>query len=429
MTISNKAMHGIAMPNSFSNAWSILMKDQFKVRRAVLIPALLGLCCAGSAWADASGVKIGVITDMSGTYADLSGRGSVLAAQMAVEEFGGKALGKPITVLSADHQNKADIASSRARSWFDTDGVDMVIDFPNSSTALAVQEIARQKGKIDIVSTGGAMALTNQNCSPTGFHWAWDTYSVSYPLVKRLIAEGKNTWYYITVDYAFGQSLEADFRKAVEASGGKSVGSTKHPINASDFSSQVVAAMASKAKVIVLANAGNDMINGVKAAREFGLVKGGQTVITPSTFITDLKSLDLNVAQGLTYVDPFKTDLDGKSKDFVERFYKRHKAYPTHGQIGVYSGVLHYLKSVEAAKTIDGPAVADKMRALPVNDAFVRNGKVRADGSMVHDMYLAQAKTPAESKGPWDLVKYIATIPGDEAFQPLSASECAPLKK
>lgn len=399
------------------------------LRTLALSSALLGLAATAPAWADANGVKIGVITDMSGSYADLSGKGSVLAAQMAVEEFGGKALGKPVTVLSADHQNKADIASSLARRWFDTDGVDMVIDFPNSSTALAVQEVARQKQKIDIVSTGGAMALTNQNCSPTGFHWAWDTYSVSYPLVKRMIDQGRNSWYYITVDYAFGQSLEADFRKAVDVSGGKNVGSTRHPLNASDFSSPVVAASASKAKVVVLANAGNDMINGVKAAGEFGLVKAGQTVITPSTFITDIKSLGLNTAQGLTYVDPFRLDLDDKSKDFVERYYKRHKAYPTHGQIGVYSGVLHYLKAVEAAKTVDGPAVADKMRALPVNDAFVHNGKVRADGRMVHDMYLAQAKTPAESKGPWDLVKYLGTIPGDEAFRPLSASECALVKK
>lgn len=404
------------------------MKQKRLYRRCGLMSAILGLFCVANAHADANGVKIGVITDMSGTYADLSGKGSVLAAQMAVEEFGGKALGKPVTVISADHQNKADIASTTARSWFDNDGVDMVIDFPNSSTALAVQEIAKQKRKVDIVSTGGAMALTNQNCSPTGFHWAWDTYSVSTPLVKRLVGQGKDTWYYVTVDYAFGQSLEADFRKAVDAAGGKNVGSTKHPLNASDFSSPMVAAMSSKAKVVVLANAGNDMVNGVKAATEFGLVKGGQTVITPSTFITDVKSLGLNAAQGLTYVSPFKLDLDATSSDFAERFFKRHKAYPTHGQIGVYSGVLHYLKAVEAAKSVDGPAVADKMRALPVNDAFVHGGKVRIDGRMVHDVYLVQAKTPAESSGPWDLVKTVATIPGDEAFRPLSASECSLVK-
>nr|WP_315597151.1 ABC transporter substrate-binding protein [uncultured Cupriavidus sp.] len=387
--------------------------------------AVLALLATPPALADASGVKIGVITDMSGSYADLSGRGSVVAAQMAVEEYGGKALGKSVIVVSADHQNKADIASSLARRWFDTEGVDMVIDFPNSSTALAVQEVARQKQKINIVSTGGAMALTNQACSPTGFHWAWDTYSVSYPLVKRMVEQGRNSWYYITVDYAFGHSLEADFRKAVDAVGGKNVGSTKHPLNASDFSSQVVAASTSKAKVVVLANAGNDMINGVKAAKEFGLQRAGQIVITPSTFITDIKSLGLPTAQGLIYVDPFKLDLDAKSKAFVENYYKRQKAYPTHGQIGVYSGVLHYLKAVDAAKTIDGPAVAEKMRVIPVNDAFVHNGKVRVDGRMVHDMYLAEAKAPSESKGPWDLVKYIATIPGDDAFRPLSASECS----
>lgn len=404
------------------------MKNDRQNRLTASMAAALAVVCIGNAHADADGVKIGVITDMTGTYADLSGKGSVLAAQMAVEDFGGKALGKPVTVMSADHQNKADIASTTARGWFDNEGVDMVIDFPNSSTALAVQEIAKQKHKIDIVSTGGAMALTNQNCSPTGFHWAYDTYSVSTPLVKRMLAEGKDTWYYITVDYAFGQSLEADFRKAVEAAGGKNVGSTKHPLNASDFSSPMLSAMASKAKVVVLANAGNDMTNGVKAAKEFGMVKGGQTLITPSTFITDIHSLGLVTAQGLTYVSPFKLDLDAKSTDFVQRYYKRQNAYPTHGQIGVYSGVLHYLKAVEAAKTVDGPAVAEKMRELPVNDAFVHNGKVRIDGRMVHDVYLAQAKSPAESKGPWDLVKYLATIPGNDAFRPLSQSECSLVK-
>jgi branched-chain amino acid transport system substrate-binding protein len=381
------------------------------------------------AMAGADGVKIGVITDMSGSYADLSGQGSVLAARMAVEEFGGKVFGKPITVVSTDHQNKADIAATTARKWFDVDGVDMVIDFPNSSTALAVQELAKQKDKVSIVSTGAAIALTNKACSPTGFHWSYDTYSNAYPLAKELIRQGKDTWYFISVDYAFGAALEADFRRAVEASGGKTVGSTKHPLNAGDFSSQVTAAQASKAKVVVLANAGGDLINGVKAAYEFGLIKGGQTVVIPVTFNTDIKSLGLTAAQGLQYVDAYNTELDQTAKDFVKRFTERQKKAPSMGQIGVYSGVLHYLKAVKAADSRSGKDVAEKMRSIPVNDAFVRNGTVRTDGRMVHDMYMVTVKTPAESKGPWDLIKYERVIPAASAFKPLAESECSFVKK
>lgn len=394
---------------------------------SVLVAAVLG--AHSMAQASEDGVKIGVITDMSGSYADLSGAGSVLAARMAVEEFGGSVLGKPITILSLDHQNKADIAATGARKWFDTDGVDMVIDFPNSSTALAVQALAAQKNKVSIVSTGGAVDLTNKACTPTGFHWTYDTYSNAYPLAKELIQQGKDTWYYITVDYAFGNALEADFRRAVEKSGGKNIGGSKHPLNAPDFSSQITAAQASKAKVVVLANAGGDLINSIKAGAEFGVVKGGQSVIAPVTFITDIKSLGLPVAQGLEYVDPFNTELDDKSKDFVKRYLERQKRAPSMGQIGVYSGVLHYLKAVREAKTVDGKRVADQMRGMPVNDAFVRNGKIRPDGRMIHDMYLVKVKTPAESKGPWDLVKYERTIPADVAFKPLSESECPLVKK
>jgi branched-chain amino acid transport system substrate-binding protein len=375
------------------------------------------------------GIKIGVITDMSGSYADLSGAGSVLAARMAVEEFGGKVLGKPITVVYTDHQNKADIAATTARKWFDVDGVDMVIDFPNSSTALAVQELARQKEKISIVSTGAAISLTNKSCSATGFHWTYDTYSNAYPLAKELIRQGKDSWYFISVDYAFGAALEADFRRAVEVSGGKTVGSTKHPLNAGDFSSQVTAAQASKAKVVVLANAGGDLINGVKAAYEFGLVKGGQTVVIPVTFNTDIKSLGLTSAQGLQYVDAYNTDLDQTAKNFVKKFIERQKKAPSMGQIGVYSGTLHYLKAVQAANSSSGKDVAAKMHSLPVNDAFVRNGTVRADGRMEHDMYMVKVKTPAESTGPWDLVKYERVIPAAAAFKPLAESECSLVKK
>ena len=391
--------------------------------------ALISALIPAAASADASGVKIGVMNDMSGTYADLSGKGSVVAAEMAVEEFGGTVLGKPVTVVFGDHQNKADIASTLSRKWFDTDGVDMAIDFPNSSTALAVQDIGKQKNKITIVSTGATTALTGKSCTPISFHWTYDTYSNSYPLAQQLIKNGKDTWTYITVDYAFGHALEADFRKAVEASGGKNVGSTRHPLNASDFSSPILAAQATKAKVVVLANAGNDMINGVKAAGEFGLTKAGQTVIIPVTFITDIKSLGLKAAQGLSYVDAYNLELDDKARAFAKKFLERQKTAPSMGHIGVYSGVLHYLKAVKAANSIDAMAVADKMRAMPVNDAFVHNGKIRPDGRMIHDMYVVQVKSESESKGPWDLVKVGSTIPADQAFKPLAESECPLVNK
>jgi len=391
--------------------------------------AMFAALAPATASADANGVKIGVMNDMSGTYADLSGKGSVVAAEMAVEEFGGSVLGKPITVLFGDHQNKADVASVLARKWFDTDGVDMAIDFPNSSTALAVQDIGKQKNKVTIVSTGATTALTGKACTPISFHWTYDTYSNSYPLAQQLVKSGKDTWTYITVDYAFGHALEADFRKAVEGSGGKNIASIKHPLNASDFSSPILAAQATKAKVVVLANAGNDTINGVKAAAEFGLAKTGQTVIIPVTFITDIKSLGLKAAQGLSYIDAYNLELDDRTRAFTKKFIERQKTAPSMGHIGTYSGVLHYLKAVKAANSIDAAAVAEKMRSMPVNDVFVRNGKIRPDGRMIHDMYVVQVKSEAESKGPWDLVKVVSTIPADQAFKPLSESECALVKK
>jgi branched-chain amino acid transport system substrate-binding protein len=394
---------------------------------SVVLAALFGMQQIASA--AETGVKVGVLTDMSGGSSDLAGKGSVVAAQMAVEDFGGKALGKPITVVSADHQAKADISTSIARKWFDTEGVDMIIDLPHSSSALAVQDIARQKNKVSIISTGATVELTQKSCSPNGFHWTYDTYSNSYPLAKELIKQGKDTWYYITVDYAFGNALEADFRRAVSSFGGTNLGGTKHPLNASDFSSQIVAAKASKAKVVVLANAGNDLINGMKAAVEFGLIKGGQQVIIPVAFLTDIKSLGLQAGQGLQYVDAFNIDQDQKTRDFVKRFIQRHGKGPTMSHIGVYSGTLHFLKAVQAANSVDGKVVADKMRSMKVNDVFVHNGEIRQDGRMIHDMYLAQVKTPAESKGPWDLVKYERIIPAEKAFKPLSESECALVKK
>lgn len=374
-------------------------------------------------------ITIGVLNDLSGVYADLGGQGSVAAAEIAVEEFGSNVLGKPIKILSGDHQNKPDVGSQLARRWFDIDNVDMVIDFPNSGVALAVQEIARTKKKIAIYSTAATMDLSGKACSPTGFQWTYDNYSNAAGVAKALMKRGLDTWFFITVDYAFGLSLEAEATKAVKAAGGTVVGSARHPLNTSDFSSFLLQAQGSKAKVIALANAGGDTVNAVKQANEFRIVQSGQAVVTPVMFITDVHSVGLPVAQGLTFVTGYYWDLNDQTRAFAEKFFKRRKAMPTMAQAGVYSGALHYLKAIAAAGTDDATAVAAKMRELPVRDSFTQTGSVRADGRMVHDMYLVEVKKPAESKAPWDYYKVLATIPAAEAFKPLAESECPMVKK
>ncbi|MEW6645076.1 MAG: ABC transporter substrate-binding protein [Pseudomonadota bacterium] len=386
---------------------------------------MLGLAPAK---AGPNAITVGVLNDPGGTYADLGGQGSVAAAEIAVEEFGPTVLGKPIKVILGDHQNKPDVGAQLARRWFEVDNVDMVIDFPNSGVALAVQEIAKAKKKIAIYSTAATMDLTGKACSPTGFQWTYDNYSNAAGVASELVKKGFDTWYFITVDYAFGISLEAEAAKAVKAAGGKVLGTVRHPLNTSDFSSFLLQAQASKAKVIALANAGGDTVNAVKQANEFQIVQGGQRVVTPVTFITDVHSLGLSTAHGLTFVTGYYWDLNDQTRAFAEKFYKRRKAMPTMAQAGVYSGVLHYLKALKEAGTDDGPAVADKMRALPVRDSFTQTGSVRADGRMIHDMYLVEVKQPAESKAPWDYYKVLATIPAAEAFKPLSESDC-PLVK
>jgi branched-chain amino acid transport system substrate-binding protein len=382
-----------------------------------------------SAKAGPDAITIGVLNDLSGVYADLGGPGSVAAAEIAVEEFGPTVLGKPIKILSGDHQNKPDVGSQLARRWFDIDNVDMVTDFPNSGVALAVQEIARTKKKIAIYSTAATMDLSGKACSPTGFQWTYDNYSNAAGVAQALVKKGLDTWFFITVDYAFGISLESEAAKAVKAAGGTVVGAVRHPLNTPDFSSFLLQAQGSKAKVIALANAGGDTVNAVKQANEFQIVEGGQTIVTPVTFITDVHSLGLSVAQGLTFVTGYYWDLNDQTRAFAQKFYKRRNAMPTMAQAGVYSGVLHYLKSVAAAGTDDAMAVAAKMRELPVRDSFTQTGSVRADGRMIHDMYLVQVKKPAESKGPWDYYKVLATIPAAEAFKPLAESECPLVKK
>ena len=382
------------------------------MRSAILVAAVAAAISTSAVPASAASdaIKIGVLNDLNGPYSDLGGIGSVEAAKIAVEEFGGKVLGKPIQVLSADHQNKPDIGAAIARKWFEVDGVDMVTDFPNSGVALAVQTIAREKKKIAIYSTAAAMDLQGKACSPTGFQWTYDTYSNAVGLVKALAKQNANSWYFVTVDYSFGQSLEAEAIKAVKATGGTVKGASRHPLNTSDFSSYLLQAQSSGAQIVALANSGADTINGIKQAAEFGIVSSGQTLVAPVVFITDIKSLGLQAAQGLTFVTGFYWDKDDETRAFAKKFFERRKAMPSMAQAGVYSGTLHFLKAMQAAGTDNGEAVAAKMHELPVNDAFAKNGTVRPDGRMVHDMYLVQVKKPEESKGAVGLLQ----DPGDD---------------
>jgi branched-chain amino acid transport system substrate-binding protein len=376
------------------------------------------------------GVKIGVINDQSSIYADLSGMGGVESARMAVEDFGGKALGKPIELVIADHQNKPDIASSIVSKWFDADNVDVVVDVPNSSAMLAVQEIARKAQKLVIVSTGATSDFTGKACSPFGIHWTYDTYALAYGTGKVLVEQGGDTWFFITADYAFGHALERDTAAFVKAAGGKVLGAVRHPFPNQDFSTYLVQAQASKAKIIGLANAGGDAINTIKQAAEFGIGRGGgQRLAGLLIFDSDIHSLGLRTAQGTVMTTGFYWDRDDDTRAFSKRFFERRKAMPTMAQAGVYSAITHYLKAVEATATKDSLAVAKKMKETPVNDFFARNGQVREDGRMVHDMYLAQVKTPDESKYPWDYLKILKVIPGKEAFRPLGESECPLVKK
>jgi branched-chain amino acid transport system substrate-binding protein len=403
------------------------------VRRFVAAGVAAFCAWAGPAAAQYSGgaVKIGVLTDTSGGYSDLAGKGSIEAARLAIEDFGKQIGGKPVELISADHQNKADIASTVARRWFDLENVDAIFDMNSTVAGIAAREVAREKGRIDVNSGAGAMALTNAACSPTGFHWSWDVHALAAGTAAALASDpANNTWYFITADYTFGHDLENQVTKVVKAKGGKVLGSARHPFPNADFSSYLLNAQASGAKIVGMANAGSDTINTIKQAHEFGLTSSGQSLGGLMIFLTDIKSVGLESAQGMILTTGYYWDLDDRSRAFAKRFGDRMGGkMPTMVQAGVYSGVLHYLKAVEAAGTDDSLKVAAKMREMPVEDAFARNGKVREDGRMVHDMYLAQVKTPAESKGPWDFYKILKTIPGDEAFQPLSESTCPLVKK
>ena len=393
--------------------------------------AAVSLAVAAPAGAQVSDnvVKIGLILDMSSIYADITGKGSADAAQMAIDDFGGKVLGKPIELVYADHQNKADIAAGKAREWFENEKVDAILDVAASATALAALEVAKANKKIMIFNGPGATRLTNEACTPLSVHWAYDTYALAHGTGYAMVKQGYDTWFFLTADYAFGQDLERDTTSVVTANGGKVVGGVRAPLNTSDFSSFLLQAQSSKAKVIALANAGADTTNAIKQASEFGIVKGGQKLAGMLVFITDVHALGLEKAQGMLLTTAFYWDMNDETRKWSQRFLQKEGRMPTMSQAGVYSTVTHYLKAVQAAGTDESEAVMKKMRETPVNDFFVKNGKIREDGRMVHDMYLVEVKSPAESKGPWDYYKIKATIPAEEAFQPLSASRCQLVKK
>ncbi|WP_375539327.1 ABC transporter substrate-binding protein [Sheuella amnicola] len=373
-------------------------------------------------------VKIGVLADMSSIYSSIGGKGLVDAAKMAVEDFGGSVLGKPIELLSVDTQNKVDVASSRARQWFDVDGVDMVTDMPTSAIALAVSKLGEEKKKIVMVTSAATSDLTGKACSPYTAHWTYDTYAMSVGTAAAVVKSGGDTWYFLSADYAFGQALERDATQVIEANGGKVLGSAKHPLSAPDFSSFILQAQSSKAKVIGLANGGQDTSNAIKQAAEFGVGKSGQKVAALLAFLSDIKSIGLPLAQGLYLTEAFYWDLNDKTREWSQRFYKRNGVMPTMTQAGTYGAVTHYLQAVKAVGSKDSDKVMAQMRETPINDFMTTNGTLRKDGRVVRDMYLFQVKTPAESKGEWDLYKTIATTPGNIAFRPMDKGGCPFIK-
>jgi branched-chain amino acid transport system substrate-binding protein len=375
-------------------------------------------------------VKIGVLNDQSGTYADLAGPGSVVAARMAVDDFGAAKKGMKVEIVVADHQNKPEVGSSIARQWYDVDKVDAIVDVPTSSVALAVSQITKDKNKVLLVSTGASSDLYGKACTPNTIHWTYDTWSLANGTGSAVVKTGGNTWFFLTADYAFGHALERDTEAVVIKNGGKVLGKVRHPFPTSDFSSFLLQAQASKAKVIGLANAGADTINAIKQGAEFGIVKGGQQFAGLLVFLTDVHSLGLNIAQGLLLTESFYWDLNDDTRAFSKRFAKLHKgAMPTMGQAGVYSAVLHYLRAVEALKSdAPGDKVVAKMKAMPTDDPVFGKGRIRQDGRKIHNMYLFEVKKPSESKGAWDYYKLRATIPADQAFRPEKEGGC-PLVK
>jgi branched-chain amino acid transport system substrate-binding protein len=375
-------------------------------------------------------IKIGVLNDMSGLYADLTGPGSVVAARLAVEDFGAAAKGLKVEIVGADHQNKPDVGSTIARTWYDREGVDVIVDVPTSSVALAVNQITREKGKAFLVSGAATSDLTGKACSPNTIHWTYDTWMLANGTGSAIVKTGGDSWFFLTADYAFGHALERDTEAVVTKNGGKVLGKVRHPFPGTDFSSFLLQAQSSKAKIIGLANAGGDTINSIKQAAEFGIVRGGQNLAGLLVFLTDVKALGLPTAQGLIFTETFYWDRDDASRAFAKRFAAQAPRgnHPTMIHAGVYSAVLHYLKAVEAIKTDDGTKVIEQMKKMPTEDPLFGKGSIRADGRKLHPAYLVEVKKPAESSGPWDLYKIRATIPAEQAFRPMNEGEC-PLVK
>jgi branched-chain amino acid transport system substrate-binding protein len=394
---------------------------------AVTTSAALSILAAQAQISD-DVVKIGVMNDMSGLYADLSGQGSVEAARMAVADFGGTVNGKKIELVSADHQNKPDVGGAIARQWYDNDGVDVIVDVPTSSVALAVQDVARERKKVFLISGAASSDLTGKACSPTGIHWTYDTVALANGTGSAVVKAGGDSWFFITADYAFGHALERDTAAVVTASGGKVLGSVKVPLNTPDFSSYLLQAQASKAKIVGLANAGGDTINSIKQAAEFGLVEGGQKLAGLLVFVTDINSLGLKTANGLQLTEAFYWDQNDETRAWSKRFMEKINHEPTMVQAGVYGAIMHYLNAIKATGSDDGLTVVKKMKETPVNDFMTKNGKILENGRVIRDMYLFEVKKPAESKGPWDYYKQIATIPGEQAFKRPGGNEC-PLVK
>jgi branched-chain amino acid transport system substrate-binding protein len=395
-----------------------------RLSRSAALAALLLWPVAGQAQPSDNVVKIGILNDQSGIYADFGGKWSFEAAKMAVEDFGGKVLNAPVEVVTADHQNKPDVASTVARQWYDLEKVDAIMELTTSSVALAIQQLTKEKKKINIITGAASTDLTGKACSPYGFHWAYDNRALAVGTGGALVEKGGDSWFFITADYAFGHSLEAETAKYVTSKGGKVVGAVRHPLGASDFSSFLLQAQGSKAKVIGLANAGLDTSNSIKQAAEFGVVAGGQRLAALLFTIAEVHGLGLQASQGLVLTEGYYWDLDDQNRAFAKRFQERTGRMPNMVQAGTYSAVLQYLKAVQAAGSDDADAVTKKLHEMPVNDFFAKNGKVLPNGRMVHDMYLFEVKKPAESKGQWDYYKHLSTIPGDQAFASAKESGC-----
>ena len=401
-----------------------------QILRSSVVAAAVALAWPGAQAQISDGViKIGVLSDMSSLYTDIAGRGSELAARMAVEDFGAAAKGMKVEIVSADHQNKPDVGSQIANQWYDVDKVDVIVDVPTSSVALAINEVTRKKGKAFLVSGAASSDLTGKACSPNTIHWAYDTWMLANGTGNAIVKTGGDSWFFLTADYAFGHALERDTEAVVQKNGGKVLGKVRHPLNTQDFSSFLLQAQASKAKIVGLANAGGDTTNSIKQAAEFGIVKRGQNLAGLLVFISDVHSLGLQTAQGLIFTETFYWDMNDQTRAFTKRFAPANRGiHPTMVHAGVYSAVLHYLKAIESAKTDDGTKVIAEMKRLPTDDPLFGKGSVRADGRKIHPAYLVEVKKPSESTGPWDYHKVRATIPAEEAFRPMNQGGCSLVK-